>query len=145
MSLVALAMTTGAEASKPVKVPTLKDLATVWVGGSEFNAEYLRLDLTESGTGLLTIQYLRGNPARAYDVTGTTLQKYRVTFELRPAEPDAEPIYLRGEAIPGRLELEVGGTSGEWKRPVVLAPLSVLMEQVEAVSKRAQGMREARR
>src|SRR5881296_1372518 len=42
--------------SKRVRVPTMKDMAIVWVGGSDANVEYLRLALIESGTGLLTVR-----------------------------------------------------------------------------------------
>ncbi len=102
--LAMVLLSAGAAASKRVRVPTMNDLATVWVGASPMSVEYLRLELTESGKGILTVQYLPEHPARAYRVTRTTLTKYRVVFEVQPAEPDAAPIYLRGDAIPGHLE-----------------------------------------
>ena len=89
--LTLVLVSAGAAASKRVRVPTTKDLATVWVGASPMSVEYLRLELTESGKGILTVQYLPEHPARAYRVTRTTLTKYRVVFEVQPVEPDAAP------------------------------------------------------
>ena len=136
--LTLVLVSAGAAASKRVRVPTTKDLATVWVGASPMSVEYLRLELTESGKGILTVQYLPEHPARAYRVTRTTLTKYRVVFEVQPVEPDAAPIYLRGDAIPGHLELEMGGTNPDWKSPVVLEPLPDLLDRIEAVTRRAR-------
>jgi hypothetical protein len=126
-----------ADASKRVPLPTMRDLATVWVGGGRGDLEFLRLELRENGTGVLTVQYLPARPAVAYRVTATALSKYRVDFTLAPAETGAEAVYLSGEAIPGELALEFGGITLKWKRSIQLVPLSVLMERIRVVTERA--------
>jgi len=136
--VLAVLFITDADASKRVRRPTMEDLATVWVGGSPSSLEFLRLDLGVQGTGLLTVQYLPTEPARAYRVTNTVLAEYRVNFRVAPAETAAEAIYLRGTAIPGQLMLEIGGTTNKWKRQVELEPISRLMARIQAVTKKAE-------
>jgi len=124
------------EASKRPRVPTMQDLATVWVGGNEL--EYLRLEVSESGIGVLTIQDLPHAPAHAYRVTRAVLHEYRVNFAVEPAEPKAEPITVGGTVGAGRLELRIAGRTLDWKRSIVLERLSDLMARLDAVTKRAQ-------
>src|SRR5262245_13686686 len=110
--LVFVAITNDASARKRVPPPAMSDLATVWVG-SEANGslEYFRLELDEQGQGLLTVQWLPNQPAQAYRVAATRLDKYSVEFTLQPIDAKAEPMYLRGTGVSNRLTLEAGGTT----------------------------------
>jgi len=116
--LVAMLMTAGAAgATKYVREPTMEDLAQVWIGTVPKGIlEFFRLELDDKGVGLLTVQYLPQEPARAYRVRRTTLAKYEVRFVLEPLGADAEPVYLRGQAIPGSLDLD--GLSIQQRRAI---------------------------
>jgi len=143
--LVAMLMTAGAAgATKYVREPTMEDLAQVWIGTVPKGIlEFFRLELDDKGVGLLTVQYLPQEPARAYRVRRTTLAKYEVRFVLEPLGADAEPVYLRGQAIPGSLDLEIGGTNGNWKRPVFLEVEGTYLARLKAVTDAAAKRRGA--
>ena len=128
-------------AAKPVRQPTMADLAQVWVGGRPTGAEFFRLELDAQGLGLLTVQYLPGRPAVAYRVLKTSLSKYKVEFVVDPIDDEAEPIFLRGEAYPGTLYLNVGGRKGSWKRDIILRTEKSVMAQLKAVTDRASDER----
>jgi hypothetical protein len=87
------------------------------------------------------VQYLPDEPAVAYEVTRTALEKYHVDFQLRPVDQLAEPIYMRGQAVATQMKLEVGGTSLEWSRSIVLDPRSAVMARLKAVTERAEEYR----
>ena len=133
-----VAMTGDADATTYVRQPTMDDLAQVWIGTVPKGIlEFFRLELNKEGAGLLTVQYLPQEPAVAYRVSRTSLSKYAVRFVLEPLEKDAEAIYLRGQATPGHLDLEVGGANGNWKRPVFLEVEATFMARLKAVTDRA--------
>jgi len=140
MLAICIVLTPSLEASKRVRLPTAQDLATVWVGGDPGGTEYLRLELSEDGTGLLAIQYLPDRPADAYRVLHTTQSKYRVWFTVEPVD-EAEPIYMSGTAIPGRLDLSFGSSNPEWQRNVVLERETDLLARLDAVRKRAEELK----
>jgi hypothetical protein len=123
--------------SKLIRLATMADLASVWVTPSPQTVEFLRLQLAETGLGVLTIQYLPDTPAQAYEVRGTRLTKRRVTFDLYPLEATAEPIVLHGDALPTHLTLELAGKSGTWKRQIELVPLPQFLNRLEVVTNRA--------
>jgi hypothetical protein len=54
-------------------------------------------------------------------------------------------MYLRGRATVRRLELEVGGTTPEWKRKLLLDRYSDFMARLNAVTRRAKEYRAALR
>ncbi len=61
---------------------------------------------------------------QAYRVTHWSADDWKFSISLSPATTNAEPIYLRGRCGWTSLDLEVGGTNGQWKRKVVLYPES---------------------
>ena len=129
-------------AAKPVRQPTMADLAQVWIGSEPKGIlEFFRLELDKEGVGLLTVQYLPQNPAVAYRVRKTSLSQYRVTFVLTPIDRGAEPIYLRGDAYPGTLYLEVGDPKGNWKRDIFLQTEQSVLARLKAVTDRASDER----
>jgi hypothetical protein len=58
--------------------------------------------------------------ADGYRVTKWTTEEWKFILSLTPATTNAEPIYLEGFCYRPSLELEVGGTNGQWKRKLVL-------------------------
>ena len=129
-------------AAKPIRQPTMADLAQVLIGSQPKGIlEFFRLELDKEGVGLLTVQYLPQNPAVAYRVLKTSLSKYRVVFVLAPIDKAAEPIYLRGDAYPGTLDLEVGDPKGSWKREVFLQTEQSVLARLKAVTDRASDER----
>ena len=120
-ALVCCAIAGGASADKAVRPATLAELATVWVGcEAQGRLEYLRLELDREGHGLVTMQWLPGEPADAYRIVSTRLDRYDVEFTLQPVDRDAEPMSLSGRAIGVRLDLEAVGSQSDWKRKFVL-------------------------
>jgi len=128
-------------AAKPIRQPTMEDLAQVWIGGRPQGSEFFRLELDKEGVGLLTVQYIRGHPAVAYRVIKTSLSKYKVEFVVDPIDRDAEPVFLRGEAYPGSLYLNVGAPKGTWKRDIFLQTEKSVLAQLKAVTDRASDER----
>jgi hypothetical protein len=122
--------------------PTLPGLAGVWAGSALDGWEFYRLELKESGSGVLTVQELPGAPIKAYWVRNTTLDQDEATFVVQSADGEAEPISVRSDGIlPWRLTLRITATSGEWKRQAMLFRLNVLMERIDSLNKRAEELR----
>jgi hypothetical protein len=129
-----------AVATSLVPLPTMKDLAQVWMGGDRSHIWYSRLELNESGGGTLIIQYLPMYPPQAYRVTRTRLAQYDLELKVVPIDADAEPVYVRGKAYPGRLELKIGGRSGKWESQVTFDTSVRIMTQIEALNRRASDL-----
>lgn len=137
---------TDALASKKPRQPTRSDLATVWVGGEpEEPLEYFRLELDANGTGILTVQYLPGKPAVAYRVLATSLSGYAVKLDLDPVDDGAQPLQVRGDAVPGLMRLQVAGRAPDWTRHIQLQRYDQLLERIRAVTERAEAHTRATR
>ena len=138
-TLILMVLATSAAARTVMPPPTLRCLSTVFVGGNPAaTLEYFRLEIRPNGTGLITAQYLPEQRVVAYKITKTIIKGYKVAFELVPIDRDAEPIYVRGDAVCSRLDLTVGGAPKlEWKRSIVLEPLATVMARINAVNERA--------
>ena len=129
-------------AAKPIRQPTMADLAQVWIGSQPRDGSpFFRLELNKEGVGLLTVQYSPNHPAVAYRVLKTSLSKYKVEFVVDAIDKDAEPIFLRGEAYPGSLYLDTGAPKGTWKTDIFLQPEKEVMAQLKAVTDRASDER----
>ena len=124
-------------ATTVVPPATLGDLQGAWLGGSEANSEYFRLEIDPNGKGVLTVQSASAEHAEAYEVLATQLAKYTVKFELRPIS-GAEPMYFRGTADAAGMELEAGNVEHRWHRKVVLEREREVLSRIEAVTKRAR-------
>jgi hypothetical protein len=61
-AVVLLLSSTVAASNKPCIAAKMDDLSTVWVG--ETLGEYFRLQIDPDGTGLLTAQWIVGNPPK---------------------------------------------------------------------------------
>ena len=136
--------TTDALASKKVRPPTRSDLATVWVGGEPGDPlEYFRLELDTNGVGILTVQYLPGKAAVAYRVLATSLSEYSIKLDVESVDAGAQPLEVRGEAIPNLLRLHVAGHAPDWTRQIQLQRYDKLLERIQAVTERAEAQTRA--
>jgi len=107
--------------------PKAENLIGVWVGCDESPLYFSRLDLRPDATGYDARVSPAGSSlheygAHAYRVTHWAVDEWKFTVSLSPATTNDEPIYLRGRAGYTSLDLEVGGTNGQWKRNMVLYP-----------------------
>jgi hypothetical protein len=138
-----LVVTASSHAETKMRPARLSDLSTAWLGGSPgFAHQYVRLDLVEDGTGFMVVQNMPDHDPSAYRVTFTTLAEYAVSFALQPIDPEAEPIYLRGQATARRLELEIGGAGTlKWSRKLFLEHEAAVLARIAAVQARAKALR----
>jgi hypothetical protein len=105
--------------------PKPQELVGVWVGFDSDELMFTRLDLRSDFTGYCA----RVSPADTslheygvdgYRITKWTTDDWNFIISLSPSTTNAEPIYLRGHCYWPSLELEVGGTNGQWNRKLVL-------------------------
>jgi hypothetical protein len=129
-------------AASVVPLPTLVGLAGAWLGSSEGHGEYFRLEIDQTGQGILTVQSLSSEKADAYRIVSTSLSNGVVAFKLIPSG-SAEAIYLRGSATLAGMELDAGNVAHRWHRKVFLEQESEVLSRIEAVRKRAQEFRTA--
>ena len=126
-----------------VPPPQLSDLATAWLGGPPRGiVEYFRLELDDSGKGILVVQYLPKNPPRLYEVSVSRLKGYDIAFDVRAGDSNAEHIFLRGKAGSYALDLEVGGIERTWKRKIFLEREDRMLERIRVVTERASQARQ---
>jgi hypothetical protein len=97
----------------------------VWIGFEQDELEFVRLDLRSDFTGYCALvspadTVLHDYGVHAYRVTHWTLEGWRPTIDLTPITTNAEPIYLRGSYNGFSLRLEIGDTTNDWKRSLVL-------------------------
>ena len=107
--------------------PKAENLTGVWIGFHESQLDFCRLDLRPDATGFYACVSPAGSSlhdygVQAYRVTHWAAEEWRFIISLSPATTNAEPIYLRGRCGYTSLDLEVGGTNGQWKRKMVLYP-----------------------
>ncbi|SPE55744.1 hypothetical protein SBV1_230024 [Verrucomicrobia bacterium] len=88
--------------------------------------DFYRLDLRSDFTGYCAhvsppTSSLHEYGVEAYRITHWDLKGWELTFTLVPADTKAEGIYLKGRAESfDVLRLEVGGTTNDWSRKLVL-------------------------
>jgi hypothetical protein len=105
--------------------PTPDRLVGVWSGFDSGDLVFYRLDLRRDFTGYLASVSPEGSSLHeygvdVYEITRWSLKDFSLSIQLHPATTNAEDIYAVGEYGGVPLELEVGGTNGEWKRKVTL-------------------------
>jgi hypothetical protein len=89
----------------------------------------------------MTVQFLPQHRPSAYRITATRLHEYSIAFDIEPADRESEPIYLRGSATPGSLELKMGGAARlKWERELFLETEEAVLGRIKAVSERAAAM-----
>ena len=109
--------------------PKMDNLTGVWIGFDESELDFCRLELRPDATGYFATvspadTSLHDYGVQAYRVTHWTVEEWKFTVSLSPATTNAEPIYLRGRCDYTSLDLEIGGTTIQWKRKIVLYPES---------------------
>lgn len=110
-----------------VSPPTVHDVGKTWLGYTGDELAFFRLELLTNGTGWCasvhlpdTVLYEYG--VNAYRVTRWSLNDFQITFDLEPTSTNSEPIYLKGRTSGHTMDLEVGGTTPNWSRDLVLRP-----------------------
>lgn len=97
----------------------------MWLGFDSDQLEFTRLDLRSDFTGYCA----RVSPAdtvlhkcgvAGYRVTRWVVDGWKFSSSVTPMGTNAEPIGLQGRFNGISLQLEVGGTNGQWKRELVL-------------------------
>jgi hypothetical protein len=97
----------------------------VWIGFEQDELEFVRLDLRPDFTGYCACvspadTTLHDYGVEAYWVRHWTLDGGKLIVSLTPITTNAEPIYLRGYYSGFSFDLEIGGTTNQWKRKLVL-------------------------
>lgn len=107
--------------------PTINQVAKTWVGYTEGETTFFRLELFPNGTGRCanifhsgTARY--GNKVETYWITSWKLEGCCVLFDLVPTSTGSWPIYLKGTTSSSSMDLEVGYPKGSWSRKLVLRP-----------------------
>lgn len=136
--------------TKMATPPKPEELAGTWVGFWE-DEEFTRLDLRTDLNGYcayvappesVTHQY----GVHVYRITRWSLQGWKLSIDLTPADPHDEKVYLKGSTDGVRLQLEIGGANRKWKERVVLFKESVLQGadlETEAQIKRIETQQKA--
>jgi hypothetical protein len=116
--------------SRPVCVlkarpPKPEKLAGVWIGFEQDELDFVRLDLRSDLTGYCALvspadTTLHDYGVEAYRVPHWTMEDWKLIISLTPKTTNAEPIYLRGAYNGFSFRLEMGGTTNQWKRSLVL-------------------------
>ena len=97
----------------------------MWIGFEQDELDFVRLDLRPDFTGYCA----RVSPAdtslheygvEAYRVRHWRLEDWKLIISLTSMTTNAEPIYLRGDYSGFSFALEMGGTTNQWKRKLVL-------------------------
>jgi hypothetical protein len=105
--------------------PKPEEIAKVWIGFDSDELVFTRLDLRRNSVGSCA----RVSPAdtvlheygvHGYRITNWSLDGWNMKFSLSSMTTNAEPIYLHGRYNGFSLRLEVGGTTNNWKRDLVL-------------------------
>jgi hypothetical protein len=136
LAIILVSFAVANAAARSVVFP-LGELGGSWLGSSEDNGEYFRLEIDNKGRGVLTVQYLPDDAPDAYEVLSTSLSGYAISFKLRSIG-EAEDIFVRGSADKAGLRLEVGGTNNGWSRKVFLENESDVLSRINAVTRRAR-------
>jgi len=121
--------------------PTRDKLVGAWIGFSEDELDFARLDLnTGSASHFVTISpndtSLHKYGGFVYEITNWTMTGWKLSFSLTPMNASAEPIYVSGVFNGFSLQLEMGSPSKEWQKKLVLYRES----RVEASNKEAKDM-----
>jgi hypothetical protein len=125
-----VAVTVFAYASQRVRQPTVSELSTVWVGWAD-SLHYFRLQLAENGTGLCGFYERITSGPRLYEVTKWTLKGYDIELTLKPIDPDAWELKMKGKATPGDLYLDLSdGRKDGWRSKANLQHESMIESEI---------------
>lgn len=110
---------------KKANPPTVDRVIGVWLGYTEDELQFYRLDLRPDFTGYCASVYLpdtslHDDGVRLYLIDRWELKEGRLTFRLSAVDTGAEVITLKGETTGHLMNLEVGGAG--WRRKLLLRP-----------------------
>ena len=119
-----------------VRQPTVAELSTVWVGWAD-QSHYFRLQLSEDGTGLCSLYERSRSASRLYETTKWTLKGYDIEIVLRPIDPDAWPVTMKGTANAMFLHLKLGdGRKSGWRAQAMFERESFIESAMESAKTR---------
>src|SRR5262245_43244604 len=125
-----------AYATTRVRQPTASELSTVWVGWAD-SSHYFRLQLAEDGTGLCGFYERSRSSSRLYEVTKWTLKHYDIEIILKPVDPGAWTVTMKGIATPSSLHLKVGdGRKNGWRTEGRFEKESFIQSAMDSPKKR---------
>ena len=134
--LAVVAFAFPAYASKRIPPSTIQELSTAWVGWAD-TLHYFRLELKADGTGLCALHERIRSGSRLYEITKWTLKEYDIEITLKPIDPDAWPVTMKGKAISSALRLELGdGRRNGWRAKCTLEPERVIEAAMESAKRR---------
>jgi hypothetical protein len=123
-------------ATTPKRQPTARELSTVWVGWAD-TRRYIRLQLTEDGSGLCGFYESSEKSSSLHDVTKWTLKGYDIEIILKPIDSNAWPFTMKGKAYPSNLYLELGdGRKNGWRAKGTFEHESFIESAMESAKKR---------
>lgn len=107
--------------------PTVEQVANTWVGYTNDELMFFRLELNTNGSGRCAFVHLPDTCLYEYGVKKYSIRKWgldsgRIEFELQPTSTKDWPIYLKGMASGHMMHLEVGAPDGSWSRKLVMRP-----------------------
>lgn len=109
---------------KKAKPPTTDRVVGVWLGYTEDELQFFRLDLRPDFTGYCASMYLPDtslpHDVRLYRIEKWELKEQHLTFRVSAVDAGAEAISLKGETTGHLMNLEVGGAG--WRRKLLLRP-----------------------
>lgn len=111
-----------------------------WHGHSDSHVEFARLELSDDGTGLLAVSFVSNSPPRAYRITRWSQNRFSLETEIKPVEPDAEPVSIENVSFRGSsLELELVGSG--WPRKLTLLNEASVQERADRLRDRLKQLR----
>jgi hypothetical protein len=107
------------------KPPSSDQIVGIWLGYTEDELQFFRLDLHSDFTGCCASVYLPDTSLHQYGVHCYRIESWeskegRLTFRLTAGDARAEPIFLKGTTSGHLMNLEVGGAN--WSRKLLLRP-----------------------
>ncbi len=123
-----------------VPPPKVDAIADTWIGFTKDDLNLYRLTLRSDGTGVCAFTFVR-EPALAYEVTAWKLSGYNVEIVLKPIDPSAEPIRMKGQTAGWHLNLNVSGTG--WNRDLKMYRESEVESAYERIHQRMLELEQA--
>jgi hypothetical protein len=122
------------DARKLARPPTPEELSGRWAGYTEDDLSFVHCELSKGGAGRCVVTWLDSG-AKLYRLHSWSLKAAAITFDIRPVDAGAYPVFLRGMAG-SQLHLVIGGTSPKWQRKLNLYRTDKLQADLAATAAR---------
>jgi hypothetical protein len=104
-------------ARSPIAPPTPNMLAGAYVGFTEGDVDFVRIELDASGAGYISIAPLVDKPAQLYRIGKWTIKDLDIRVSsVRPLDESAYPIDFRKITYTGNRSLQVTFGGKNWQR-----------------------------